>query len=396
MIDLIRGELNIPMREDLLCYALGELDDEARRLIEAELERDAALREELDELKRCLADLDADEVDETRDASCCPGNLADRTAQQILAICGDSADSLTNDSASRQPKSKPRTSGVVGFVCRTPISLVDSMVAVGVMMVIASLVLPALNSSRSMSNRLVCQNNMSSIGRYLLLFARENNCYFPAIAPEDNAGSFAMHLTHAGIVDRTELQQLLDCPGGRKSTACGRPRLPVYVPTEAELASADAMQLAKLRTQMGGYMGYRIGYVNDGKYHPVRNHCHSRLAVLGDAPQMAADGFHSTNHDGGQNVFWQDGSVTYEPCTLISCIDDHLYLNNNGLPSAGLDWRDAVLAASQATPGIPKETRPVATVVRLTLWFRVADAPKKNVAAAELEVAPSTGEPLAE
>ncbi len=362
------------MREDLLCYALGELDDESRRQVEAELERNPELREELAELRRCLDDLDADSGDSSPNDQRCPGNLAGRTAKQILAVCGDSSDSLADETEKGNARAaRPRSGGIAGLVCRTPISLVDSMVAVGVMMVMASLVLPALNSSRSMSNRLVCQNNMSELGRYLLLFANDNNGYFPAIGPDDNAGSFSMQLTHVGLIDRGELQQLLNCPGGRKSTLCGQAGLTVYVPTEEELAHANPVQQAKLRAQMGGFLGYRIGYLSNGEYHAVRNRCHGRLAVLGDAPRMAADGYHSTNHEGGQNVFWQDGSVTYEPCTLISCINDHLYLNKDGLPSAGLDWRDAVLAASHATPGVPDETQPSATCVRLTLklfWLK--------------------------
>ena len=353
------------MREDLLCYALGELDEEARRAIEVELAKSPELQQELDELRRCLADLDADQDDTPP----MPRGLAQRTASQVLDQC-----------AERRGDSSNKPCGVGSYVGKAPLSLVDSMVAIGVMLAMASLLVPALSSSRSMSRRMACQNNLKSLHSYLVLFAEDHRDYYPAIGPEDNAGSFAMQLTGSGLVSRDELQELLTCAGRRGSSCRDSRMLPVYVPTHEELQRASAAVQARLRAQMGGDMGYRIGYERNGKYFPVENQKHCRLAVLGDAPQPTPDGYRSLNHDGGQNVLWQDGTVTFEDSCLVPGINDHLYLNKAGLPSAGIGWCDAVLSPSHATPGVAEKTRPAKIFIRLRVIVPQAQGAKASAA----------------
>jgi prepilin-type processing-associated H-X9-DG protein len=244
------------------------------------------------------------------------------------------------------------------------------MVAVGVMMVMAALVLPAVNSSRSVSHRLACQHNMRELGQLLVMFSQDNNSYYPAIGPDDNAGSFTMQLTGANFVDRSALEQMVTCPGGLAAAASrDASTLPAFIPSVQQMQTATPVQLAQWRHQMSGHMAYRIGFVNNGRYYPVRNSKHCQLAVLADTPTMTPEGFHSTNHDGGQNVLWQDGSVSFEPCTLVSCTKDHIYLNNEGLPSAGLGWCDSVLAPSHATPGVARDTQPAPSFLRIRFNF---------------------------
>lgn len=354
------------MRELLISYLLGELSaDEAARL-EAQIEADPRLQEQLAQLRRCLPcdESSADALDEASDqadenlADELPAGLADRTADSVH----DLVLGLSASSASSLDEPDPPSS-------RSNFTLVDAMVAGGVVMALGMMLFPALQESRESSRRLTCEYHLGQVGKALRLYAAEHGGLLPHIHPGENAGMYSVRLADAGYIDRDELASAIVCPAsslGQKLADSGR-RL--RIPQAAELEELDRVRQAVFRRLMGGSYAYRLGYLDGPLYHPIvlSSKCGSSYApMLSDAPHPGSGRWQSSNHGGcGQNVLFQDGSVRYQSDCLLR--EDNLFVNTAGAPAAGSHWNDAVLVSSDGTPGVlaaPGQPRRF----RLTIW----------------------------
>jgi len=60
---------------------------------------------------------------------------------------------------------------------KTPFTLIELLVVIAVIAILASMLLPALNSSRERARRTTCVNNMSQCGRALAMYAGDFNGY---------------------------------------------------------------------------------------------------------------------------------------------------------------------------------------------------------------------------
>lgn len=61
-------------------------------------------------------------------------------------------------------------------------TLIELLVVIAIIGMLAALILPALSGSRERSRRAHCQNNLSQIGRAIMLYADEHGETFPAAA----------------------------------------------------------------------------------------------------------------------------------------------------------------------------------------------------------------------
>jgi prepilin-type N-terminal cleavage/methylation domain-containing protein len=61
-------------------------------------------------------------------------------------------------------------------------TLIELLVVIAIIGMLAALILPALSGSRERSRRAYCQNNLSQIGRAIMLYADEHSETFPAAA----------------------------------------------------------------------------------------------------------------------------------------------------------------------------------------------------------------------
>jgi Protein of unknown function (DUF1559) len=332
-----------PMRDLLVRYLLGELDEVQQHELEEQLRSSPELQRELARLRACFSAADDQECQAVEP----PSGLAERTAGQIAGIlCGDesAAGGVIKDygSAAVEPPSyTPKW------------SMADLTVAGGVFLAVAMLFVPALRDSRDSARRRDCQNNLRQMGVLLASYAEEHNGYFPRVSPADNAGMFAVHLVDEGYIEAPELARLLVCRSSALAEDVQAGRMVLRIPNVAQLRIVHGTDLAVLRQSMGGSYAYRLGYVDGNRYYDIRNDGQSRSPLMADAPSFQLAGFKSANHRGcGQNVLYQDQSVHYQTTCTVPGNGDHLFLNTAGIPAAGRGQQDTVLGRSELTPGI--------------------------------------------
>jgi len=65
--------------------------------------------------------------------------------------------------------------------CKSPsaFTLVELLVVIGIIAILISILLPALNNARKKGNMVKCQSNMRQIGIFMLMFANENKGQLP-------------------------------------------------------------------------------------------------------------------------------------------------------------------------------------------------------------------------
>jgi hypothetical protein len=321
------------MREDLLGYLLGALDSAEQQRIESRLAEDPQLRREFYRLKRCLEPLDA--LDQEYEP---PSGLADRVCQNVEKHA-EQARPVPGSVAARPHESSFR---------RSQWSMADGIVVALVCLMAITLFMPALANSRFLSEKIVCQNNLRSLGAALVGYSeRQPDRTFPFVPLEGNqafAGVYAPKLLESQLIAAKEMA--LVCPSSELALNSTN----WNVPTLDEIDRASRLELVKLQQVAGGSYAYNIGYVEDLTYRPVENQGRTHFALLGDAPSYHLPGRRSANHGGrGQNILFEDGHILFVGDPHLLRGDDPLR-NRAGYLEAGQDCNDAVVAPSAERP----------------------------------------------
>ncbi|MCH8921760.1 MAG: DUF1559 domain-containing protein [Planctomycetes bacterium] len=316
------------MREQLLGYLLGALDDSEHRQVEEHLQRDPQAQRELELLAGGLQPLKADAGHYDP-----PRGLAQRACEAVEAR---RTPVVLDTSFADSPKRW---------------ALVDVAVAAGIMLAVAAVFFPAVNHARAMARRAGCEDNLRQLGAALVSYSERHGGEFPSIeaeTPLSVAGVYAPKLKSGGWIDN---DRAFICP----ASPLVAERNTFRVPSIHELLHAGADQLAHWHRTMGGSYAFSLGYLDaNNKYCPARNQRRANYALLADVPNLDGPSEEgpahiSASHGGcGQNVLFEDGHVKYIlTCTCIAdgCID-HIYLNALDQIAPGVNRNDAVLARS--------------------------------------------------
>ncbi len=334
------------MRELLVSYLLGELDEAQVADLEAKIADDPALQQELEKLRECLPCQQAIDNVASQDQSVAPPydpptGLADRTADSVHdLVLGLASKPVASTAKSDAP---PR--------CTRSFTLVDAGVAAGVIMALGLMLLPALQESREASRRTACEYNLAQVGKALQQYAAAHGRLLPHVHPGENAGLYAVRLADEHFINREELTRMVVCRSSPLGQQVASRAVMVVVPPASELADMSPAQRAEARQLMGGSYAYRLGYLDGPLYRPIRMTYSSCAPMLSDAPNPVCGKWQSPNHGGyGQNVLFQDGHVRYKADCLLH--KDNLFVNSAGKPAAGRKWNDVVLVGSDRTPGV--------------------------------------------
>jgi len=329
------------MRDLLIRYLLGELDEAEQRRLEDRLRNSPELRRELDYLRACFAPGSGSNLP---DASGPPSGLARRITEKVSSLSDESLGALAAQSSAPVEPS-------VGSMSW---SLADLSVAAGVFLAVSMLLLPALRGSRDTARLHVCANNQRVLGRALASYAGDNWGLYPEVQLRDNVGVFAALLVDDGYLEAGEMQQLLLCPASDERDAHAAGKFVIMIPSVEKLRAARGAEREKLLRQMRFSYAYRLGYVENNEYHCVRKGKIKKSCepILADAPRFDLNGLKIANHGGhGFNLLYGDGHVEFKRYFAIPG-DKNLYLNLHQKPAAGQGKNDIVLGASAATPGV--------------------------------------------
>jgi hypothetical protein len=318
-------------REHLLGFLLDALAPDEQQQVEAELNQNPKLRDELQSLESHLRPLGMCDRPQPIDP---PVGLAARTCEYVAA----------------QSAALVAPGGALvfrGVERERRFTWSDFVTMAAVIVAAASLFFPALSFSRFQAQIATCQNQLRLIGFGLHEYSnRQPDHSFPG--PEV-AGNRAATGIVAPILVSNKLadSQTFLCP----ASSAGRRPGGFRVPMPEELDLAVGPELKHLMASMGGDYGYNMGFVEDGKLVPARDQRRSGYAIAGDAPSNSRPRRVSGNHDGyGQNILNEDGRVQFLRHLPSSSILDDPYHNRDGLIAAGLDRDDAVLGASNDHP----------------------------------------------
>ncbi len=321
------------VREQVLGYLLGALDDAEMEQVRARLDSEDAYRRQWRVLGRLLEEFEAG-----RGEPDVPPGLAQRTCQFVFAHLKSSPRRPAAAAAISPQAVPPARSSRVRFL--------DVAVAAAVFVLAGLLTLPALQSSRFHSRLTICRDNLRELGTVLTVYSQANQDRFPQVPTEGKlaaAGSYAPILARSGLL--TEARRVV-CPDSPLAAEGS-----FHLPTIDELQAADAATAARLRQQMGGSYGYCIGYVDHGVLEPTKNLGRADFAIMADAPREERPDRQSGNHAGrGQNVLFEDGHVQFLTVSRPTGMSDDIFANDDDLVAAGVHRDDSVIASSGVTP----------------------------------------------
>lgn len=323
------------VREQILGYLLGALDDSEMEQVEARLRADPAYGRELARVRRQLEDLEmaADECQP-------PPGLVQRTCDFVFAHvrCARPRSVPAEPKRLSPHAAAPHWTGRVGWL--------DVTVAALIFVVAGLVTLPAIQGSRFQSRLITCQDNLRQLGLSLGEYSHRNGEYFPRIPLKGRlaaAGIYAPTLTHDGYL--TEPHRVL-CPESPQSE-----QRDFRVPSIEELQTACDREVARLRQQMGGSYGYCLGHVEHGVFVPTRNLCRKYFAIMADAPSNNLPERQSANHGGlGQNVLFEDGHVEFAATSQPTEGADDIFANDDHVVALGVHCNDSVIAPSGTAP----------------------------------------------
>jgi anti-sigma-K factor RskA len=331
------------MRNELLGYLLGALENHERAQVENELTSDGQLRSEAELLRRSLMPLEADA--ERFDP---PVGLARRTIDFVFLHLALQAQ---GPAANEPAVTRLQPNWSEGPVPARRWRIVDVSVAAGILVAALSVVVPAIIQSRANAERLACQNRMQQTYRGIAKYADMNNGNLPIATVSNDfrskAGIYAPLLSEAGYLDDDEM---VVCPGSQLASEVAQGD-EYRIPTIAELENASGKELDRLLRRMGGSYAFAIGYRENGRYHVLRLRPGADFPLLADLP--GKNGEPVGHHGGcGRNVLWANGAYRYIRTCCQPGTHDSIYTNDEGLLDAGMSRYDSVLGPSDGGPRV--------------------------------------------
>ena len=204
------------VRQQVLDYLLGTLDDSEMEAVRARLESDSAYRHAMRKACSAMVRLQCLGPDVST-----PPQLAGRTCEFLF----DSARRVRAAARERAPRrSMTPVSPTMHSRCR--LNRTDVGLAALIFLVAGLLTLPAVNGSRFQYRVTACKDNLMQVGQSLNQYSRRNHDLFPVVPAKGNmaaAGIYAPILAGDGFwKSRSGFSALIHCRPSRRASACPR------------------------------------------------------------------------------------------------------------------------------------------------------------------------------
>ncbi|MGI9470561.1 MAG: anti-sigma factor family protein [Rubripirellula sp.] len=355
------------MHEDLLGYLLGALEPHEMRRVAQRLQDDPEARQQLAEIERSLRPLEGS-FEPPEDP---PRDLVSRTLANLPPLPSPETGAVDN---SETGPSDPLLSPVVSEADDAVAPLkplhsgvetarsggaawIDWIGAAGAVVVILSLMLPALAHGRFEARKVACQDQLRQFGTAITQFVNHNpQDRLPAVSeqgPEAFAGVFAVRLNEAGLLTDPSVRWCpsLDQPAGNQAALTNLDQ----IVSLDELHDASVDRLRQMQQFSGGHYAYNLGVVEQDRLTSPKFESRASFAVMSDAPLAGItdpkDLSKRLGHNAtGINVLYEDGRVRFVALEDLEVMPDHPLLNHRGEAEAGVNVDDASLAPSWRPP----------------------------------------------
>ncbi|PHS18733.1 MAG: hypothetical protein COA78_01745 [Blastopirellula sp.] len=334
------------MRDQMLGYLLGALDEDETREVRQLIESQPEIQDEFNRLKKHI-----DNLENSWDDVPAPSGLAAKTcgllddpiaAQAMLLEKGSPPEESIDD------RPTPKSTGFFDSITsgRSQFTLLDSLVALGACLAAAAIFFPALAGSRMLANRLQCENQLRQVGVALQKYAYSSPLNeYPSITakgPFSAAVTFGPKLIANGYLQN---ENVLSCMPSQRNNDL-KP-----FPSMEQLRSADLKDLPELHARLDPVYNYNLGMQKSGKISPPQFKGRSHYPLASDvvfiSDARASDDSISTLKHGGQgvNVLFDDGTVRFFKLNTKDApkMIPQYFINDDGVMGPGLSEEDPVL-----------------------------------------------------
>ncbi len=369
------------MTDDLIAYLMDDLSPERRAEVDAKLATDVVWRWELDRLRECMAASgDIEQCVETSAAAPDASESSDVDLEPPVDLVKKTC-CFVEDSASGkfkvQEKRCKKKATFSAETCQSggrSWSLADVTVGAGVLLILAALIMPAVQQSQTASRRGTCAFNLRGLGMATEKYADLNNGLLPEVLPGQPAVYYLTRMVEGGVLTEAEALEVGACPDSDAARRRSEEKLKLRVPTSQELAMATGDELLRLIAGSGMSFAVPVGYFDEkGQHHRSKFTAHSERPMIADAPVIGPMGIRPVSHGGcTQNVLSEAGCVKpYSVCVLPgedARVRD-IHLNDEGIPAAGNSPDDLFLAPPNYGPDGPIASGQAKSIRMQVLFF---------------------------
>jgi hypothetical protein len=332
------------VREQILGYLLGVLDDSEAALVRSRLQNDPVYQRELVNARRMMAKMDSANPDYSP-----PPGLARRTCDFVFSHARRVRSAAARRWAMTPHAALPTWVGRMGWL--------DVSVAAVVCAMVGLVILPAIEGTRLQARRNACQDNLRQLGVSLAQYNQRNHNDVPGVADEAtlaSAGMYSPALVQDGFLNESGR---LFSPEPLEAD----PQMIAPIPTVEELKAACDRGSLPLGRQVSGSCDFYLGRLENGVWTPAKNLCRSYLTMVAGTPsanvsEVASSG--GTFLDDrkvnriscGQNLLFDDGHVEFVDCPKPAWSGENSISIDDDLHASGILRRDSVIVSSDAPP----------------------------------------------